>query len=447
MARTRRPKGIIDGLRVTDLSSVAASVKNTDGSLTISPTTGDVIASLNLSNTNTWAATQTFQDIDFPSPNTYDIASLTNPAKTLFVDDDGSFGIEFPTAVGTTNPTDFGIFCGGGGDNTEGGTFTFKFDDNDGTTPGTNKLVFDFGDGGTATTVATVDLQVNQAATRGVNKLSLALNQTGVSFTSSLTGTGTENLQFTATDGTVNFKSNTAGLKFDWAANQTMDINSAGKGNFGKWRADNHAFLQSWVASGFGGEGYAIFGEQFSNAGFVQVHPPALTSAANTNYAHFDIAPGGSVTVPAGTTALVGSVNIEEPNITATGTVTDAFTMRIGGAPTQGVANHALWVVGGRTTLGGDIAHSGANIGLFGATPVNQATAMTTQLTDLSGAVAPGAPDYAIATPIDSSAGAAWGFSLQAEFETVMSVILNLQTRMAEVEAGLDATAGIGVFA
>lgn len=37
-----------------------SSVTNSDGSLTISPTTGAVIASLNLGNANTWTAKQTF---------------------------------------------------------------------------------------------------------------------------------------------------------------------------------------------------------------------------------------------------------------------------------------------------------------------------------------------------------------------------------------------------
>lgn len=40
----------------------AASVSNLDGTLTISPNTGDVLASLNLGNANTWTNTQTFND-------------------------------------------------------------------------------------------------------------------------------------------------------------------------------------------------------------------------------------------------------------------------------------------------------------------------------------------------------------------------------------------------
>lgn len=47
------------------ISGAVASVSNTDGSLTISPTTGAVVASLNVGNANTWSAAQTFDQIDF----------------------------------------------------------------------------------------------------------------------------------------------------------------------------------------------------------------------------------------------------------------------------------------------------------------------------------------------------------------------------------------------
>ncbi|KKU17995.1 MAG: hypothetical protein UX28_C0003G0173 [Candidatus Pacebacteria bacterium GW2011_GWA1_46_10] len=44
-------------------SGLVTSVSNSDGTLTISPTTGDVVASLNLSNANTWLALQTFNQL------------------------------------------------------------------------------------------------------------------------------------------------------------------------------------------------------------------------------------------------------------------------------------------------------------------------------------------------------------------------------------------------
>ena len=45
---------------ITSLVTGVSSVTNSDSTLTISPTTGTVVASLNLGNANTWAATQTF---------------------------------------------------------------------------------------------------------------------------------------------------------------------------------------------------------------------------------------------------------------------------------------------------------------------------------------------------------------------------------------------------
>ena len=57
------------------------SVSNSDGTLTVSPTTGAVIASLNLSHSNIWMATQIFQSVaasfSVPSPNTPEV-SITN---------------------------------------------------------------------------------------------------------------------------------------------------------------------------------------------------------------------------------------------------------------------------------------------------------------------------------------------------------------------------------
>jgi hypothetical protein len=43
-------------------AGTVTSVSNYDGTLTISPTTGNVVASLNLANPNTWTALQTFND-------------------------------------------------------------------------------------------------------------------------------------------------------------------------------------------------------------------------------------------------------------------------------------------------------------------------------------------------------------------------------------------------
>lgn len=97
---------------------------------------------------------------------------------------------------------------------------------------------------------------------------------------------------------------------------------------------------------------------------------------ANQSYYHGSIIPGGALTIPTGTAPIVASLNIAEPNITATGTVTDAVTLRIADAPTEGSANWALWVDAGATRLDGTTyigATSNAKVTL-GLT-VNQGTA------------------------------------------------------------------------
>jgi hypothetical protein len=77
-------------------------------------------------------------------------------------------------------------------------------------------------------------------------------------------------------------------------------------------------------------------------------------------------------------------------------------------------------------------------LGFYNATPIVRPAALTAALTQISH-TGPTTPDYAIAAPVDSGVGSAWGFSTQDEFETVMSVVLNLQTRVDELETKLQA--------
>jgi len=61
--------------------------------------------------------------------------------------------------------------------------------------------------------------------------------------------------------------------------------------------------------------------------------------------------------------------------------------------------------------------------------------ALTTQLTSIT-STAPGTPDYAIQDLINTSA---YGFVTKDEGNTVLSVIANLQTRVAQLESRLQA--------
>ncbi len=64
-----------------------------------------------------------------------------------------------------------------------------------------------------------------------------------------------------------------------------------------------------------------------------------------------------------------------------------------------------------------------------------QGAALTAQLTSITH-TAPGTPDYAVQDLINSSA---YGFVTKDEGNTVLSVIKNLQVRVAELEARLEA--------
>ncbi|NJM09335.1 MAG: hypothetical protein HC883_00085 [Bdellovibrionaceae bacterium] len=64
-----------------------------------------------------------------------------------------------------------------------------------------------------------------------------------------------------------------------------------------------------------------------------------------------------------------------------------------------------------------------------------QGAALTTQLTSITHTAA-GTPDYAIQDLVNSNA---YGFVTKDEGNTVLAVIKNLQTRLAEVEARLEA--------
>lgn len=176
---------------------------------------------------------------------------------------------------------------------------------------------------------------------------------------------------------------------------------------------------------------------------------------ANQSYFHGQLLPSGAVTIPTGTAPVVASLNIHEPNITATGTVTAAATVRIVDAPTEGSSNYALWVDAGVTRFDGNIdlavdaidiilgsttgtkigTATSQKLGFYNATPVVQGAALTTQLTSITH-TAP-TPDYAIQ---DLTQTTPYGFVTLDEGNTVLSVILNLQTRLAEVEARLEAT-------
>lgn len=74
-------------------------------------------------------------------------------------------------------------------------------------------------------------------------------------------------------------------------------------------------------------------------------------------------------------------------------------------------------------------------VGFHGATPTAQGAALTAQLTTITHTAA-GTADYAIQN-LTNSGG--YGFVTADEGNTVLAVIANLQTRLAQVEARLEA--------
>jgi hypothetical protein len=92
-------------------------------------------------------------------------------------------------------------------------------------------------------------------------------------------------------------------------------------------------------------------------------------------------------------------------------------------------------VIPGTTLDGVIVGDTSGTAGFYGTTPVAQGAALTTQLTSIT-ASAPGTPDYAIQDLTDTDG---FGFKTADEGQTVLKVILNLQTRVAELEARLQA--------
>ena len=95
------------------------------------------------------------------------------------------------------------------------------------------------------------------------------------------------------------------------------------------------------------------------SAAIVNINPAAITATANTDIARFQVGNTSALTIPAGTTADVASVTLQEPNLTATGTVTVASTLHIVAAPTEGTSNYAFLVDSGLTRFGGNVALGG----------------------------------------------------------------------------------------
>lgn len=163
--------------------------------------------------------------------------------------------------------------------------------------------------------------------------------------------------------GATNLGFNTAGTFIFNAANGDTDFIIASDTDVASYYADGGAF-GAVGAHGFGTAPPA------STLYYLNVAPPAHTATSNVNYAHFAVSPAAAVTITTATTSpVVASAIFNEPNITATGTVTLASNVYIADAPTEGTANYALFVASGQTSMP-TLALVGATSTLRSGTPV-----------------------------------------------------------------------------
>lgn len=149
------------------------------------------------------------------------------------------------------------------------------------------------------------------------------------------------------------------GLRFDASAGLTV-FNEAGSDVDFRIEADTNANIFNIDAGIHAGVGIVGIGQGADGAAGLRVGSPARTLIANNSFAIMDtLAAGGTgITVPTGTAGYVTSLNLTEPNITATGTVTEASTLRIESAPTEGTRNFGFDSQAGLNRLVGNLVLS-----------------------------------------------------------------------------------------
>ena len=118
---------------------------------------------------------------------------------------------------------------------------------------------------------------------------------------------------------------------------------------------------------------FGDFGAEQTTEGLLYLNPNTHTVGANRPYHYMYLSNNNVITIPSGTASLVTGINIEAPNITATGTVTNTASLRIAGAMTEGsTGNYALWVAGGTSRFDGatnfGVDDTGVDVTFYGAT-------------------------------------------------------------------------------
>lgn len=235
-------------------------------------------------------------------------------------------------------------------------------------TPGTTEIVAD---------TTTISLRIGDSSQAGgypIHKFAAAkttMDANGVVYASSttllttstsLTWDGTTftiggNLTFTGAQ-TIQTSTGILSISSDTSINLVGNVifNEAGSDIDVRVESDTNANAMFLDGGAFSGVGSVAFGSVSEATGrYFYIDPPNLTAAANVTFYKAYISNNGSVTIPAGTTANAATLNLEEPNLVATGTLTRASTFRIGGAPTEATTNFALDVVSGVSYFGGNV--------------------------------------------------------------------------------------------
>lgn len=144
------------------------------------------------------------------------------------------------------------------------------------------------------------------------------------------------------------------------SAMTTIIFNESGEDINLRVESDTNANALLLDSGTFGGVGQLSIGAavQATVTSFVVINNPAINTVDNQNFFKLSVDNTAVATVATATTApIIASVNIDEPNITLTGTgaVTDACSLRIEAAPTEGTRNHAFWVDGGTSRFDGAV--------------------------------------------------------------------------------------------
>ena len=226
-----------------------------------------------------------------------------------------------------------------------------------------------------------------------------------------------------STDGGANWTDLVTGSKY-WRA-----LTSAGRDIYGTVS----------TGAGSGSIWKSTNGSAFVNLGATSLWYHGITSIGNDLYV---VVYGGSIWKSSD-----GGVSWTD---LSTGNKNWSGLASVGNDVYAAVYNGSIWkstyagnvIIDGDYEINGALNHDGLTVGFYGVAPVSKGAALTAQLTTITH-TAPGTPDYAIQDLVQP---AGFGFVTKDEGNSVLAVIANLQARVAQVEARLGSSTGVGLF-